>query len=261
MNDSIVGRPGRLHQSTLQLKRGKVYAQVMVFSDLHWGHPQCDEEKARDYLNWALKNGVYVLCLGDMIEAGLTTSIGDSVYQQRLNPQAQMEAVVELLSPLAKAGLIIGYYEGNHENRIKKVTSIDVGKLTANLLGVKYCGYASWHLLRVGSQKYTMYATHGFGGSKFRHTKMKTAMDLAHWISADAILFGHLHSLASEVLIQQSVDKRNRTIVNKECHVVMTGSYLQWAKSYAEQHGYPINKLGSPTMKLMANHHSISVSL
>jgi UDP-2,3-diacylglucosamine pyrophosphatase LpxH len=251
----------RLNRKELSCGKGKDYARLMLFSDLHIGHPQCDLERAKEYLDWALKNGVYVLCLGDMIEAGLTTSIGDSVYQQKLNPQEQMEAIVELLMPLAKAGLIIGYHDGNHSTRIKKATSVDVSKIIAKLLGVAYCGYALWHMLTVGSQKYTIYATHGHGGARFKHTKIKAAMDLAHWIDADLIAFGHVHSLASEVIIKQSVNTRQRTVAERECHVVLTGSYLQWEKSYAQAHGYPISKLGSPTVKLMSDRKNISVAL
>jgi len=173
MNDKIIGRPIRLNQARLEVKKGKDYAQLLFFGDLHLGHPQCNLQTATEYLEWARKNGVYVLLMGDLLECGTTTSIGDSVYHQRLNPQEQMEEMVEILTPLAKAGLIVGLHSGNHEMRIANSTSIDVSKMMANMLGVKYLNYACWSLLTVGKQHYTCYSMHGKSGAKFKHTKLK----------------------------------------------------------------------------------------
>ena len=72
--------------------------------------------------------------MGDLLECGTTGSIGDSVYHQKLNPQEQMEQMVDILMPLAKAELIIGLHNGNHCQRIANATSIDVAKMMANLL-------------------------------------------------------------------------------------------------------------------------------
>lgn len=259
--DGIVGRQIRLNQVKLEIADGKDYARLLFFGDLHYGHPQCDLKKAKGYLDWALKNNVYVICMGDLLECGLTTSIGDSVYQQDLNPQEQLEEVIELLKPLADKGLIIGIHAGNHENRITKATSIDVTKIMAKILGVKYLGYACWNMLWVGSQKYSLYSTHGSGGSRFKHTKLKTVMDLAQWIDADMIAMGHLHSLATEAVIKQRVDFRNRQVKNNDCKIILTGSFLEWDKSYAQMMNMPITKLGAPTIKLMANKDNIVVSV
>jgi len=116
-------------------------------------------------LDYALKKRIYVFCGGDMIEAGLNTSVGDSVYMQTLNPQRQMEAVIDLLEPLAKAGLIIGYLTGNHSARITKATSIDISKIICRQLKIPYLGYAGWTILSVGGIRYSLYSTHGSGGS------------------------------------------------------------------------------------------------
>ena len=77
--DKIPGRPIRLNVKTLQ-DNNPGYAEILFFSDLHLGHPQCKLDEAKKMLNWALEKKTYVLCLGDLIEAGLRDSIGDSVY-------------------------------------------------------------------------------------------------------------------------------------------------------------------------------------
>jgi hypothetical protein len=255
------GRPTRLNQVELNLRAGKDYAELLFFGDLHFGHPQCDIQKAKAMLDWALENKVAVLLMGDMVEAGLRSSIGDSVYQQKFNPQKQMEAVVKLLMPLAKAKLIIGLHSGNHEQRISQNTGIDISKIMANLLHVKYLGYACWSMLTVGKQKYSMYSCHGKSGARFKHTKLKAVADLTGWLKADIIAHAHVHSIAAEPAMYQEVDFRNRVVRDGKCYVVLTGSYLKWDRSYAQDANYPITRIGSPKAMIGGVEHDMHFSL
>jgi len=163
--DKLLGRPIQLNHKTLEPIKGKNYAEILFFGDLHLGHPECQIQKAKEMLDYALKHKIYIFCQGDMVEAGLSTSIGDSVYMQKLNPQQQMEEVIDLLQPLADANLIIGYLSGNHEGRIIKTTSIDISKIICRQLGVSYLSYAGWTVVSVNGIRYSMYCTHGTGGS------------------------------------------------------------------------------------------------
>lgn len=259
--DAIVGRPIRLNRQTLKVKRGKNYAEVLFFSDLHLGHPQCRLDLAKKNLDYCLHNGIYVHCLGDAIEAGTTTSVGDSVYQQHLNPQEQMEAVIELLEPLAKAGLITGFHNGNHETRILKTTSVDPGKWMAKALGVPFLGYACWNLFRVGNQNYTLYTHHGYSGARFKHSKMKVVVDLAANFHGDVVAIGHVHDLATEKIIKQRVDLRSKTVVSEKTYLMITGSYIDYDRSYAQMLGLPPTVLGSPKAKFLSDRHDVHVSL
>lgn len=258
--DKIVGRPIRLNKKELK-PHGKPYAELLFWGDIHLGHPQCKLQKATDMLNWAMDNGAYVIGMGDFLESGMRDSVGDSVYRQRLNPQEQMEQMIEILTPIAEAGRLIGIHEGNHENRITKATGIDIIKVMARILKVPYLGYACWNMLTVGKQKYSLYSNHGSSGSRFKHTKMKAAMDLVQWIKADIIAMGHVHSLAAEPVLYQEVDFRNRQVKERKCYVVLTGSYIGWDRSYAQMKNMPITKLGSPKAKLRGDYHDIHFSL
>ncbi len=257
--DKIIGRPIRLNQVELEPIPGKDYAELLFWGDVHLGHPQTNIKKAISYLEYAKQRGAYVLLMGDLLESGLRLSVGDSVYRQKLNPQEQMERMVEILTPYTD--LIIGLHSGNHEDRITQQTGIDVSKIMARFLGVKYLKYSCWHLLKVGKQKYSMYSTHGSGNSKYKHTKMKKAMDLAHWIDADIIAYGHQHSIGVEPIIKQSVDFRNRQVKETECWVILTGSYIRWEDSYAQKKDFPITRLGSPKIKLSLAKKDIHTSI
>jgi len=258
--DKLIGRPIKLNKVKLEVKKEKDYAEVLFFSDLHYGQPQCQLAKAKAMLDYALKNKIYVFFLGDMIECGLSGSVGDSVYQQTLNPQRQMEAIIDLLQPLADAGLIIGYLMGNHEQRITNTTSIDISKVICRQLGITYLGYAGWSVLSVNGIRYSLYCTHGSGGSRFIYTKLSKVINLGSWIDCDILAYAHVHSIASEVLIKQCYNRTLNRIEEKKQYVCLTGSYIAWNETYAEAQGYPPTKLGSPKAKLFSNKKGVHFS-
>lgn len=257
----LSGRPTRLNKVELEIRRGKDYAELLFFGDVHLGHEQCDILAAQRMIDWALEKKAYVLLMGDLLEAGLRESVGDSVYRQVLNPQKQMEAVLKLLEPLAREHLLIGLMRGNHEARISKVAGIDICKVMAKLLKVRYLGGACWSMLTVGSQKYSLYSMHGHSGARFKHTKLKAVVDLCGWISSDVVAMGHVHSIAAEPVMRQQVDFRNRQVKEVKCYVVLTGSYLKWDRSYGQDAGYPVTRIGSPKAMLWGSEHNLHFSL
>ena len=166
-----------------------------------------------------------------------------------------MEFIVEMLRPLAEAGLLIGMHDGNHEQRITKTTSINITKIMARLLNVTYLGYACWSLLSVGNQKYCMYSQHGSSGARFKHTKIKSLLDQLAWINADILAMGHVHEVAATPIQAQAIDKRSQVVFTNKRLAFLTGSYLGWDDSYAQAMMLPINRIGSPTLKLMSKQH------
>jgi hypothetical protein len=160
----ITNQPIRLNRVRLQPNKDGV-AEILFIGDIHLGHPNCEINRVKEMLNYAVKSHTYVLLMGDLLEASTRDSIGDGVYHQLINPQQQMEEMTEILRPLADEDLIIGLLQGNHENRISKLTSIDVSKVMADNLRVPYLGYACWNEIIVGKQKYSIYSSHGHGGA------------------------------------------------------------------------------------------------
>lgn len=258
--DKLVGRPMKLNRVELQVN-SKGYAPLLFFGDLHWGSAQCQIKQAKAMLDWALKEKVYTLLMGDLLEMSLRDSVGHGVYQQKLNPQEQVEEMIALLQPLADAGLIIGLHTGNHEERITKGTGIDIMKMMSKVLKVPYCGYACWHLIKVGEQNYTMYSTHGSSNSTQSYTKLNAALKIGYFLNSDIIAYGHTHELSTATRIIQQIDMRSKTIVEKKQYIVMTGSYLGWEGGYAQVKGLPISKLGSPKAKFLAHEHDVHFSL
>jgi len=250
----------RLNVRRLKPLEGKDYAEVIFFGDLHLGHPQCHLKKAIEMLKYCLEKNIYVLFMGDLMESGLTTSIGDSVYQQRLNPQEQMEAVIEMIIPIKEAGLCLGFLMGNHEMRIRKTSGIDISKNICRELKIPYLGYACWNLWYVGNQSYTIYAWHGASGARFIYTKLKSVVDLSHYFTADLIAMAHVHSLTSDSIERQYVDKGSKQVKVRKAHILITGSYLAYDDSYSQMKGFPPTKLGSPKVKFMSDRFDLHIS-
>jgi len=248
----------RVNVRTLKRKRGKDYAELIFFGDLHLGHPTClKSEKAQEYIDYAKENGSYILLMGDLIECGLTNSVGDSVYTQKLNPQEQMEEIVNFLSPVKDQ--IIGSLEGNHCARVFKTSGINVGKIIAKDLGVPFLGMACWNVIKVGRQTYTIYALHGASGSRFIYTKLKAATDISHYFSADVIAHAHVHDLASHTIERQTI--KDNEIVYTKTHILLTGHYLGYDESYAQAKGMPPSKIGSPTAKFYGSKRDVHFSI
>lgn len=253
----------RLNRKRLELTVGDdyatqgSYASITFWGDVHLGHPACDLEKAKHNLQFAIDHKMYLILMGDVIECSTRNSIGDGVYQQKLNPQEQMDEMIEILRPAAEAGLILGSHQGNHESRVQKDTGIDVMKIICKALKITYLGSACWHLLRVGMQNYTIYSLHGATGSRYFYTKLKSLADIAHNFRADILAMGHTHDLAVEAITEQFVDLRGGTVQEKKKYLVLTGSYLKYDDTYAQAHGYPMGKTGSPNIKLESQAHRI----
>ena len=259
-NNKGGGEPMMLNRQRLEVKAGKDYAEMLLFGDLHYGSPFCNLEKAQAMLDYALDHGIYVFLMGDLIEMATRYSVGGGVYDQ-ISPQRQVDGIIALLMDLAKKGLIVGYLDGNHENRCYKETGIDISKNICRELKIPYLGAAGWSLLYVGDQSYTMYAIHGATGARFAQTKLKAAIDVAMFFEADIIAHAHTHDIIINSIEKERVDKVSKSVISRKCHTIVTGHYLSYRGSYAQMKGLPPGKQGSPKIKLFDKRFDIHVSV
>jgi UDP-2,3-diacylglucosamine pyrophosphatase LpxH len=256
MNDKLVGRPLRLNKQTLNIRKSN-YAELIVISDVHLGSPQCDEPRFKRMLDYCLQKKVYILLLGDMLETATRDSVGSGVYEQQSIAEKQYEEMLQYLTPLAKAGLVLGLHLGNHENRIFKSTGYNICKALARELGVPYLGDACWSLLKVGKQTYSLRTFHGISGARFEGTCLLSLERIAASFSGDAVICGHSHKCINSSVIVQYVS--NGMVKEQKKFLIISGSFLKYG-GYAECAGLPISKLGSPKLKLMSDIHDIHVS-
>lgn len=260
--DKILGRPIRINRQELALKKGKDYAEVLFCGDWHIGYPTSLREKVQEELDYCLQKKIYVLLMGDLMEAGLRDSVGTSVYEQILNPEAQVEMVIEMLEPLARAGLVLGIHEGNHERRLTKATGVSPVKYWARSLKVPYLGDACWSLWRVGKRTYKAYTLHGVSAARFLYTKAKALEDIARNVcpSAHIVAMGHVHENMVWSEQYQDISLKRKKVVQPKRTLILTGHYLAYDKSYAQAKGMGLGKTGSPKIKIYAERHDVHPS-
>jgi hypothetical protein len=220
-----VGRPIRLNRQTLKLGKDKT-AGVVFLGDLHYGSPQFDLARFLRMIAYCLKNHVYVLLMGDLIEVATKQSVGAGVYEQDSNPDSQFETMVKWLKPLAQAGLILGVHIGNHEERVYKDCGINLGKAFARELQAPYLGDACWSRFKVGKQTYSIYSLHGRTGSRFDGTALLAVERISTSFFADLVAHAHAHKcINSIVLMQRTVSGR---VTEHKKHLLITGGYLKY---------------------------------
>lgn len=256
--DKIVGRPIRLNQQILTPIGKKDYAEVVFLGDCHFGSPQFDKPRFLGMIDYCFKNNIYVFLMGDLIEMATRDSVGAGVYEQESIGQSQYETMVDWLTPLAKKNLILGSLTGNHEERVYKMTGVDIGKLIARELGVKYLGNACWNIFKIGKQNYSIYGLHGRTGSRFDGTALLALERISVSFFADLVVMGHTHKLISSTVLTQRIEKG--LVKEHKKTLLITGSYLKYDGGYGQTIGLPISKLGSPKVKFFSNRKDILVS-
>lgn len=241
-------------------------AYVVPIGDIHWGHPTvCNNprmiEKLYGYRDWILDTeDAYTICMGDNIENSTRSSVGSGVYEQIMDPMRQVGEMIEFWRPVAEAGKILGFLDGNHERRTFNVSGIDVSRVMATTLGVPYLEHGGFVVLDVGNQTYKIHARHGATGSTVLPGKMRACEAAALVNDADIYCMGHVHDLAAWVKIYRGVDLGHDHMVELNRHFVLTGHFLGYEGSYAEMKGYQISKSGAPKIRLNGKRRDIHIS-
>jgi len=192
------------------------------------------------------------------MEAASKHSVGAGWVEQNLSPQAQMDALEEVLKPIAPQVLVL--LDGNHEFRIWRQTGIQVSKNLAKLLGVPYGGYSCFIKLRVQKQNYIIHAQHGSSNAWYPHTKLTAAMRTARHTDADIYLYGHTHELLSLKVPRRTLDLRSRTVKREKKYFVLTGGFLGYENSYAERKNMYPTQTGVAKIKFFGDRWDIHVS-
>ncbi len=206
---------------------------------------------------------------GDVLEMATRGSIG-GIYDT-LRPKEQRMLAVKYLKPLADAGKILSYVDGNHEARAAKDTDEYTGELICTMLGIPsvYDPDGAFLFLSVGYDRakgesnrniYTLYMLHGWSGSRMVGGKANNLESLAKSVVADIYLSSHTHTkitFSRRTLIPES---RSKTLRWKKQLFVSAGSFLEWS-GYAIRRGYSPATLGSPRIRLDGRRHDAHCSL
>jgi predicted MPP superfamily phosphohydrolase len=257
----------RIIKHDLGLKTEAVY--IIPLSDLHIGS-DFDEDKFLGYRQWILdRPNAFCVINGDVLDMATKNSIGGQY--ETIRPREQRQLAVKYLEPLAKAGKILAYLDGNHEARASKDTDEYAGETICTMMGIPsvYDSDGIFLFLSVGHDRkkgeknrnvYTMFLLHGYAGGRRVGARANALEDMSKIVMADVYLSAHTHQklVFSKRLIVP--DARSKTIKYKKQMYVSTGSFLEYS-GYAVRKGYSPATLGSPRIRLSGIAHDCHVSV
>jgi len=236
------------------------YCKICLLSDIHLGAKCSDLELLGKLIDKCLNEKIYVILMGDLIEASTKNSVGSGVYDQNLNPNEQIFLLMNLLEPLFKERLILSILRGNHEERFKKDVGIDISSIIACTNKVSYLGTGGFHHLNVGNISYNLYCVHGNNSSNLLTSKIKKVIDYSKTIEGfDIFAYAHVHELMWWENIIQKVNEKKRKLEYQKRYFIITGHYLNYEQSYMKGSGSSQTIKGSPIITLYSDEKRIEI--
>ena len=242
----------------------------MPLSDLHIG-AEFDEKKFIGYRDWIMeRDNAYTVINGDVLDMVTKGSIGNQA-DATMRPSEQRKYAVKLLKPLADAGKILAYLDGNHEYRAAKDTDEFVGETICELLGISdvYDRNGVVLFLNVGHDRkkgiknritYSVFMLHGWAGGK-KYGGLANALEsMAASVVADVYIISHSHKKIAFSRRVMLPDTRTKSLRWKKQLFFSSGSFLDWA-GYAVQKGYNPATMGSPRLRLSGLTHDAHCSI
>lgn len=241
-------------------------ANIYTLADLHIGDQHTNIAAIGKRIEQIKEdpNGLCI-CNGDLMNTALKTSVSD-VYSEELSPMQQMQAAVDLLTPIKDK--IIAVTTGNHESRIYRTDGIDIMRLVCRELGIedKYHPDGVLVFLRFGErasnaqhkkenrnprQWYSIYATHGSGGGRKEGAKAIRLADMAAVVDADVYIHSHTHLPMVMKQAFYRADSSNCCAKRVEKLFVNTAAALEYG-GYGQAQEFKPASIANPVIHLEA---------
>lgn len=237
---------------------------LLGVSDLHVGALEHDALYTANLLRWVKDTpNAFLLLNGDLANCALKSSKSD-IYEETMSPNEQRKYLVKLFTPIKDR--ILGVVEGNHEQRIRRDTSIDICQDIAEAMNCAYGREALLLQVRLGQGKngkrisYLIYATHGWSSARTAGGKVNMGASLSGVIYADCYIVGHTHTKYLYEKIYLMPDERNQNVRRVKQIIASSGSVLDYG-GYAVGKGYPPGAKGIPRIRLDGKRKDIHASI
>ena len=220
-------------------KAGKVIKLALI-GDVHFDSPDCDRGTFKKHLDFCVKEGRYILFVGDFFDAILLGDKKRATAHHITNTDNQLNIKLneayEFLKPYQKNILFFG--RGNHEESILKYNGLDVLEMLTTMLNmgqehkILYGNYANFLRFTFkeqgknrGEYHYDIFAHHGCGGSAPATKGMLDFGALTKGINADLIWIGHKHNSLVDYSAPIMHIDRNGDVILKNRQCIETPSY------------------------------------
>lgn len=236
---------------------------LVPITDVHLGNRQANIPYFKSFVDYILNvpNAVTVLN-GDLAETATKVSVGKAMFEENMNFPEQIKALTEILTPLAKAGKILGIGPGNHEERIANMIGLNPMEILAEKLNVPYFGYQGYFRIVVNEIKYNCSFFHGAGGGGTSGSKTNTSEKLNKVVpNADLYFTGHTHAKQSHSDIVFLFDENSDELVPHKRTYVVGGSFVEYWDAYPEMKGLAPSSTGLVRCELRPDYKDIRVTV
>jgi UDP-2,3-diacylglucosamine pyrophosphatase LpxH len=241
---------------------GTEYARLICVSDLHYGEASMDYRRWLDLRDWIGEHPDARWAFhGDLFDLATVNSPGTSMCRQSLNFEQARKLAREDIAPIAEQCICL--LTGNHDQRIARGLQIEFDPVrdVAEDLGIPHLGYEGFVRYSVGdgkhTQEYTGYHHHGTGSGQTWGSFFNSLERLAIRNEADFVVMGHRHQRAAVTTTKRQVAVDNHIEV-ADVPLVGAGSFLKHEHgTYAADKGYSPSVLGSATVHLHVDRHSV----
>jgi hypothetical protein len=222
--------------------------EIYGLGDIHIGSAEFNRKAFEKVVSEILeKENRYCVVLGDVVDNGIEGS-KTSPYSQKVGVgNEQIDMAEELLLPLADR--ILGWTDGNHEQRTSKAVNIDLSALIAERIGCSavYRPGLCPIMISVGQRKnhhtqppiYSLGITHGTGGGTTLGAGLTKAEKFALTNGFDALIVGHSHKPSDAPSVRYQADYIHGYMTSKVIRIMVCTGWLDYG-------GYPITKMYSP---------------
>ena len=236
----------------VDLLQNNIY--LLGLGDVHHGSQYCREDILDGYIQWVLDHeNAYVILGGDLGEYP-TRGSKTEPWSMNSAPQEQLLWELEKFTPIRDR--ILGVIQGNHEYRLYDYSGFDPSMILASQLGVPYGQYGIYLSVKLNNtptngcaNRCTIYATHGWGGSRKAGAKVLKVEELAHTIHANVVMMFHDHFMAAHRIAYKIPSGNHNRLVDYRKVLVNCGSFLDYG-GYSQAKGYAPADLGTPRIRI-----------
>lgn len=242
---------------------------IIPISDVHIGDKNSNIKAFKETIERIKKDpNTYAILNGDLCNIALPTSKSDN-FEEIMTPMEQVLQLIGYLEPIKDKILILS--SGNHEERVKKDTSIDISYLVAKQLGIEDVYSPSWWYLYLSFGKnnkhkdrrllYTITGYHGSGSSSTSSGKITKVKKMGQVVIADIYIMSHVHEPINTKSVIFTPDYQHKSIVKKEMYYCISNSYVEYQNSYAERMGLLPSNTGLNIIELNGRKKEIKLIL
>lgn len=224
--------------------------EIYPLNDLHIGDVKTDLTLFRQFTKFILEEENRFLILnGDLMNNAIKSSVSN-VYRETISPQEQKKWLIHELRPVSHR--ILAITGGNHENRTKKESDVDLTEDIAIALNLEHVYDEECVFVKISfgrstkNQKVTTYvihATHGAGGGKMIGSALNNLESYGMcYEGVDVFLMGHVHGRVATRSNKIIIDPRNNVIIEKEILYVIASAWQDFG-------GYAMKNMLRPRCK------------